>query len=145
MWVFYCVVTCTVLRKKRHCPKKQCRKLTYRLCYVMQSFLVLQPPHPPPPFFFVYFISFYFLAPCLTRGVVPRKDPPAQHEHGRLHVFVFVFSRRCRGPTANFPNHPGHICPVHSVLPLERQTQEYIPAHSATYKKALLRKIVTQG
>lgn len=77
-------------KKKRYCPKKQCRKLTYRLCYLMQSFLVLQPPNR---FVFVHFIfiSFYFLPPCLCSDLrgVPCKDPPAQHDHGRLHVFVF--------------------------------------------------------
>lgn len=67
MWVFYCVVTCTVLRKKDIVPKSSVESSLVGYAMSCNHSWFSNPPPPPLFFFFClfYFISFYFLAPCL--------------------------------------------------------------------------------
>lgn len=97
MWVFYCVVTCTVLRKKDIVPKSSVESSLIGYAMSCNHSWFSNPPPPPLFFFFFLFILFHFILFFGTMsafrlgGGIPRKDPPAQHNHGRLHVFVFVF------------------------------------------------------
>lgn len=60
MWVFYCVVTCTVLRKKDIVPKSSVESSLIGYAMSCNHSWFSNPP-PPPLFFFFLFILFHFI------------------------------------------------------------------------------------